>query len=203
MSVLRLYKDQNLGQMVSAEGDFSNPDEEMSLDGGAGQTADRELWLAVEQTALGADIADTETTQVSLVAPRFADTAYPVVIIGSEKMLITAGHGSDSLTVLRGHNGTPKAPHSAGDPVRLAYDASGIGIECRDTLGSDESGWVGYCLDSGGGPDGVWGAPLGLGALNFNQSLKIWRRVSVPTGTPAAIKQDLVHRVTATVVETA
>ena len=41
MGVLRLYKDQNFQQMVSVEGDFSNPDEESSLDGGAGQTADR------------------------------------------------------------------------------------------------------------------------------------------------------------------
>ena len=157
----------------------------------------------MEQTILGADITDIETTQVSLAAPRFAGLIYPVILVGTEKMLITAGHGSGLLTVLRGHNGSPKAVHSAGDPVRLAYDASGIEIDCQDNLGSDESAWVSYCLDSGGGPNGSWEAPLDLGALNHNQSLKLWRRVIVPSGTPAAIKQDLVHRITATVVETA
>ncbi|MCE5269774.1 hypothetical protein LLH00_00640 [bacterium] len=202
MSVLRLYKDALLEQMISLEGNFSNPDEEDSLDGGAGQVAEAPLWLAVEQTTLAAAVEDAETTQLSLAAPRFAGTAYNALLVGSEKMLISAGHGSTALTVVRGHNGTTAAAHASGAPVRLAYDCSQISLSCLDTQGPDESGWVRYCRDSGGAPDGAWSAPLGPLSLVCGQKLKLWRRVSVPAGTAAAIKQDLVHRISATLSET-
>ncbi len=202
MSVLRLYKDALLEQMISLEGDYSNPDEEDSLDGSAGQVAEAPLWLAVEQTTLAAAVEDAETTQISLAAPRFAGTAYSVLLVDDEKMLISAGHGSTVLTVVRGHNGTTAAAHSAGAAVRLAYDCSQISLSCADTQGTDESGWIGYCRDSGGAPDGAWSAPLGPLSLGCGQSVKLWRRVSVPAGTAAALKQDLVHRISATLSET-
>jgi len=203
MSVLRLYKDELLEQMISLENDFSNPDEEDSLDGTAGQTVFRPLWLAVEQTTLAAPVADGQTTQISLAAPHFPGTAYSVIIVDEEKMLICGGHGTANLTVVRGHNGTPAVAHSSGARVRLAYDCSQVTVGCADTLGADESGWVSYCRDSSGAPDGAWEAPIGPLGLNYGQSLKIWRRVSVPSGTAAAIKQDLVHRISAMIVETA
>jgi hypothetical protein len=202
MSVLRLYKDEALTEMVSLDGDYTSPDEETSLDGTNGDSAEKALWAAVEQTTLAAEIPDADSTAVSLAAARFADPGYDVILVGEEKMLIAGGHGGTSLTVVRGHNGTPRSAHAAGSPVRLAYDCTSVSIDCVDTLGTDESGWVSYCLDSGGAPDGNWQAPLALGGLNFDRSLKLWRRVVVPSATPAAYKQDLVHRLAATVNET-
>ena len=201
MSVLRLYEDSDLTQIVSRDGDFTNPDEETSLDGTNGDTAQKALWVALEQTTLAADLDDT-TQSVTLAAARFADTDYPVIIVGGEKMLITAGHGTSSLTVNRGHNGTTAASHTTGDPVYAAYDCSSITLDCEDNQGADESGWVTYCDDSGGSPDGVWEAPHSLSNLNYDQNAALWRRVVVPVGTPAAYKQDLVHRLAATLNET-
>lgn len=201
MSVIRLYEDSDLTLIVSRDGDFSNPDEETSLDGTNGDTAQKALWVAAEQTALADDI-DDQTQTIPLAAPRFADTDYPVIIVGAEKMLVTAGHGTATLIVTRGYNGTAPAGHSTADPVYSAYDCSSVSIDCLDNQGTDESGWVTYCADSGGSPDGVWEAPHALPNLNFDQSAAIWRRVIVPAGTPAAYKQDLVHRLAATVNET-
>jgi hypothetical protein len=200
LSVLRLYKDSALTSMVSTEGEFSNPDEEASLDGTNGETAISPLWVAVEQSALAADLDDSEQT-IQLTGARFANTGYPVIVIGAEKMLITSGFGTTSLTVNRGHNGTTPAAHASGDSVLAAYDCSSVSISCQDNGGTDESGWVDYCDDDGGSPNGVWEAPHSLGNLNCGQSAAIHRRVVVPAGTPAAYKQDLVHRLTATINE--
>ena len=201
MSVLRLYKDNTLTSMVSIAGEFSNPDEETSLDGTNGETAVAALWVAVEQSTLAADI-DGTTQSVTLAADRFADTDYPVLVVGSEKMLITSGFGTSTLTVNRGYNNTTAASHTTGDPVRAAYDSSSITIDCEDNQGADESGWVTYCDDDGGGsPDGVWEAPHSLANLTVTQSAAIHRRVVVPASTPAAFKQDLVHRLAATINE--
>jgi hypothetical protein len=187
--------------MVSIEGQFTNPDEEASLDGTNGETAVAALWVAVEQTTLAADLDDSEQT-VTLSVARFANSDYPVIVVGTEKMLITSGFGTTSLTVNRGHNGTSAVAHTSGDGVLAAYDCSSISISCQDTEGTDESGWVTYCDDDGGGiPDGIWEAPHSLGSLNSDQSAAIHRRVIVPAGTPAAYKQDLVHRLSATINE--
>jgi len=201
MSVLRLYEDSGLSQIVSKDGDFTNPDDESSLDGTGGETATKALWVALEQTTLNGGI-DNQQTTVTLDAARFSDTDYSVIIVDSEKMLITSGHGTTSLTVTRGHNNTTPASHSDAAAVRLAYDCTSISIDCEDTQGTDESSWVTYCNDSGGSPDGNWEAPHSLGNLNYNQNAKIWRRVVVPASTPAAYKQDLVHRLSATINET-
>jgi hypothetical protein len=201
MSVLRLYEDSNLTQLVSKDGDFTNPDDESSLDGTNGETATKELWAALEQTTLDGGVDDEQTT-ITLDQARFSDADYSVIIVDSEKMLITAGHGTTSLTVTRGYNNTTAASHSDGTAVRLAYDCTSISIDCEDAQGSDESSWVTYCDDSGGNPDGNWEAPHSISNLNYNQNAKIWRRVVVPASTPAAYKQDLVHRLTTTVNET-
>jgi len=201
MSVLRLYEDSDLTLLVSKDGDFTNPDDEDSLDGTNGDTAQKALWAAVEQTTLSSDIDDSTQT-IPLAAARFADTDYSVIIVGGEKMLITSGHGTNSLTVTRGYNGTTPASHSSGDPVRLAYDCSLISIDCVDNEGTDESDWVTYCDDDGGSPEGTWEAPHSMANLNYDQSQKIWRRVVVPASTPAAYKRDIVHRLSATINET-
>ncbi len=201
MSVLRLYKNGTLESMVSVEGEFSNPDEETGLDGTNGETATGALWVALEQTTLAADI-DNAVQSITLAAPRFADTDYPVIVVGSEKMLITAGFGTASLTVSRGHNNTSPAAHTSGDAVRAAYDCSVVTIDCQDNDGSDESGWVTYCDDNGSGsPTGIWEAPHSLGSILVSASVAIHRRVVVPAGTSAAYKLDLVHRLAATINE--
>ncbi|HUU29388.1 MAG TPA: hypothetical protein VM123_16415 [archaeon] len=202
MSVLRLYEDSELTQIVSKDGDFTNPDDESSIDGTNGETKQKALWVAVEQTTLGAAITDTETQTVTLSAARFADTDYSVIIVDSEKMLITSGHGTTTLTVTRGYNGTTPATHSNGTAVYLAYDCTSITIDCADNTGTDESGWVTYCDDSEGSPDGSWEAPHSISNLNYNQNAAIWRKVVVPASTPASYKQDLIHRIAATVNET-
>ena len=203
MSVLRLYEDENLSLIVSTDGDFTNPDEETTLDGTHGDSAQKALWVAVEQTVLSSGIDGTQTT-ITLAEPRFADPDYPVIIVDSEKMLITAGHGTATLTVTRGYNNTSAASHSAGAVVRLAYDCSSNSIVCTDNQGTDESSWITYCDDDGqGNPDGNWESPHLIPNLNHNQSVKIWRRLVVPAGTAAGYKQDLVHRLACTVNETA
>ena len=201
MSVLRLYEDSGLSQIVSKDGDFTNPDDENSLDGTGGETVTKALWVALEQTTLDGGI-DNQQTAITLDAARFSDTDYSVIIVDSEKMLITSGHGTTSLTVTRGHNNTTPASHSDSAAVRLAYDCTSISLDCEDTQGTDESSWVTYCDDSGGSPDGNWEAPHSVSNLNYNQNAKIWRRVVVPASTPAAYKQDLVHRLSTTINET-
>lgn len=201
MSVFRLYEDAALTQMVTKDGDFGNPDDEGSkINGTTGETRQKALYAAAEQTTLSDDIDDSVQT-IPLAAARFADTNYSVIIIGSEKMLITAGRGTDSLTVTRGYKGTTPASHSSADPVYAAYDFTACSIDCADNEGTDESDWVTYCDDDGGSPDGSWEAPHSLSSLNYNQNQKIWRRVVVPPSTPAAYKRDLVHNLKATIDE--
>ncbi len=203
MSVLRLYEDEALTLMLSLEGDWSRPDEEASVDGTLGETRLKPLWAAVEQSVLAAEVSDPQAPVIQLAAPRFADPSYSVLLIGAEKLLVTGGHGSATLTVVRGHNGTTAAAHPAGTPVRLAYDCTAVSLDCADTQGPDESGWIGYCDDLAGSPSGVWEAPHALPNLPGAGRAALWRRLVVPTGTPAGYKQDLVHRLACTVNETA
>ncbi len=202
MSVLKLYTDSALTDMISDSGAFTNPDEETALDGTAGDTEDAALFLAVEQTTLGAAITTTNGTSVTLAAARFADTDYSVIIIDNEKMLITAGHGTTGLTVTRGYDGTTPATHLINAPVRLCYDCTSITIDCYDLVGSDESGWVTYCDDDGlGAADGSWEAPHDVADLDYDEKADIWRRVIVPASTAAQYKSDLAHRIAATINE--
>lgn len=202
MSVLRLYDQVGLTTMISIDGGFENPDEETAIDGTAGATKQLELWVAVEQTTLAAAITTTSETIITLTAARFADTDYSTIIIDSEKMLITAGHGTTSLTVVRGHNGTTAATHSSAAAVRAAYDCTNISIDCVDETGTDESGWMTYCNDNTGTPTGSWEAPHTISNIAYNASVAIWRRLIVPALTAAEYKHDLIHRITCDIAET-
>lgn len=189
--------------LVTVDGDFTNPDDEASLDGTSGETSVKALWIAVEQTTIAEDLDDSET-EITITSARFADTDYSVVIVNSEKMLITAGHGTTTLTVTRGYNSTTAATHTNGDEIQLAYTCTGITIDCSDTTGTDESGWMTYCDDDGGGsPDGSYSAPHtpGAGSVAHTTSLAIHRKLIVPASTAASLKRDLVHRLAATVNE--
>jgi len=190
---LRLYEDAALTQIVSVNASFNNPDDESNLSGTNGQVAEAPLWVAPEQTKLDGGIDDTQTA-ITLVAARFADTDYSVIIFPTgEKALITGGHGTKNLTVIRGWDGTTPAAHSDGDAVIAAYNFSDITIDCIDNQGTDESDLMLYCDDDGGSPDESWEAPHSIGSLNYNESKKIWRQLTVEAGTATENKHDLQH----------
>jgi len=203
---LRIYEadpSSDATTLVTVDGDFTNPDDEASLDGTAGETSVKALWIASEQTTVAEALDDSET-EITITSARFSDTDYSVVIVDNEKMLITAGHGTTTLTVTRAYNGTTKATHLIDAPMYLAYTCTGITIDCSDTTGSDESGWMTYCDDNGSGsPDGSYAAPHtpGAGNVAHNASLAIHRKLIVPASTAASLKRDLVHRLAATVNE--
>ena len=197
MSGQCLYEDENLENIVTIEDDFTNEDEEDDVDGDAGDEKIKPLWAAIEQTTL-ADNIDDEVQTIPLAAARFADPALFVIIIGDEKLQITAGGGTASLTVNRGYHGTDPASHTQGDPVRLCYNAANVQVSCRDNEGSDESGMVDYCLDDGlGDPDGDYSAILELGSIAYDEKVALHRRLTVEAETDPISKQDLIHDVEA------
>lgn len=188
--------------MVTLENSFTNPDDESDLDGDAGETSTKSLWIAMEQTTLDGGINSSVTT-ITLAEARFSDTALPVIVIGTEKMLITAGFGTTSLTVVRDWDGTTAASHLDGDQVISAYDAqSDASITAEDNYDTDETAWQDYCGDSGGSPDGSYADPYALGAIAYDASLRIHRRLVVPASTDPQSKSDLLHTISATLSET-
>ena len=191
MSVLRLYEDSNLTQIVSKRDDFDNPDDESSLDGTNGEVKVKELWVAIEQTTLDGGIDDQQTT-ITLAAPRFANESYSVIRIDDEFIKITAGFDTITLTVIRGYKGSTPASHSGAAAVRLAYNCTNISIEEIDTEteSGDESAWVGF-RDYG---SGSYESPHNLGDLDYNEKKRIQRQLTVPATTAAQDKRDLVHR---------
>ena len=137
-----------------------------------------------------------------MAAARFADTNYSVIIIGTEKMLITAGHGTTTLTVTRGYDGTTAAAHDDEAAVIACYDFTSISIDCYDNTGTDESAMVTYCDDDGGGnPDEDWEAPHAISNVAHDGSEAIHRQVVVDALSTAEYKRDLIHRLTATFEE--
>lgn len=206
MSVLRIYKtSSNLATQVTKDGDYTTPDSETSLDGTAGETVYEALWIALDQTTLAAAITSTTATTITLTAARFPDTNYSVIRIGTEKMLITAGHGTTSLTVTRGYNSTTAATHANAAAVYASYDCTSVTIDCVDNTGTDQSSWMTFCDDDGAGsPDGSYSAPHTPddGEILYNESKAIWRKLVVPASTAATYKRDLILRISATINET-
>lgn len=198
---LRLYEDAALTLQVTVDGDFTNPDDEADLAGTAGETSNGALWIAPDQTKLDGGINDSETS-ITVAAARFADTNYSVIIIGTEKMLITASHGTTTLTVTRGYDDTTAAAHADEAAVIACYDFTAISIDCHDNSGTDESDMVTYCDDDGGGnPDGSWEAPHTVSNIAHDGSEAIHRRIIVAAESTAEYKKDLIHRLTATFEE--
>jgi hypothetical protein len=193
-----IYEDSDLTQLISAEGSLSNPDEETDLNGDDGETAVKALWAACIQTELAAPIDDSTQT-VTVDASVFKYTDEPVLKCGSELMYITAGFGTTTLTVERGWNNTTPASHSENDRIYMAYNAEGVYVACEDNeqvISGDESSWVTYCLDDGGGsPDGSYSAVLSLGNIDYDDAgVAFHRKVVVPASTDAQSKQDLIHQ---------
>ncbi|MHB9038472.1 MAG: hypothetical protein ACYC64_17610, partial [Armatimonadota bacterium] len=93
---LHLYIDAELTQQIS-EGDMTSPDSD-TLDGSNGESKDRQLFVANEQTTLSAAL-DAVQSAIALAAPRFADG--DVIIIDSEEMRVVSGGGTTAITVQR------------------------------------------------------------------------------------------------------
>ncbi len=190
---IHLFEDSALTQQIS-EGDLTNPDND-SYNGTDGESKDKELFLANEQTTLASALA-SGATSVSLTAPRFANDE--VIIIGDEQMKITSGGGTTTLTVTRPHAGTTAVAHSSGDTVYSGYDYTDLAIEPVDSTGGDESGWYTLSLTEGGLDSATAGASLTVADKDHDDTVSIWRRCTVPASTPVQNKTDLKLKITGT-----
>jgi len=81
--------------------------------------------LTGQKTTLAAAIADTSTTEITVVSgdgtdkfPPDVDSYNVVIRVDQEYMLVTA-ESSDALTVTRGYGSTTKATHSSGATVHI------------------------------------------------------------------------------------
>lgn len=190
---IHLFKDAELTQQVS-EGSMTSPDSD-TYNGTDGESKDRELFLANEQTALASAVNDATTT-LQLAEARFTDGE--TIIIGSEQMLVVSGGGTTQLTVERGYAGTTSGNHSSGTKVYSAYNYTGLLIQPIDDTGPSEATWVRLAADQAGLDSAVEGESLNLGDKAHNVTLSFWRRVTVPAGTPVQNKVDIKLRVTGT-----
>lgn len=190
---IHLFKDSELTQQIS-EGDLSNPDSDV-FNGTDGESKDRQLYLANEQTTLASAVDDVTTT-IPLAEARFTDGA--IIIIGSEQMLIVSGGGTAELTVERGYAGTTAGNHSSGTKVYSGYNYSDLTVLPVDEVGSSEASWVKLASDQAGLESAVEGESLALGSKAHNTTLSFWRRITVPAATPVQNKTDIKLRLTGT-----
>ncbi len=190
---IHLFKDAELTQPVS-EGTLVSPDSD-TYNGTDGESKDRQLYLANEQSTLAADIT-TNQTGITLASARFANG--DTLIIGTEQMIITAGGGTTSLTVQRGQNGTAKVAHTTGVAVYSALSYTTLKVRPVDSSGTDESGWCRLALTQAGLDTATPGAELTLGDKAHDVTLSFWRRFTVPAGTPVQNKTDLKLRIMGT-----
>ena len=191
---IHLYEDIILTQRIS-EGDLTNPDDD-TYNGTDGETKDKELFVANEQTILAAAMA-SGATSLQLSAPLFTDGE--IIIVDDEQMRILSGGGTTVLAVERGYGGTTPAAHDAGAAVYSGYDYTGLVIEPVDIIaGGNESVWYALALTQAGLGTAVGGAPLNLGDKAHDMTISFWRRCTVPSGTPVQNKTDLKLRLTGT-----
>lgn len=190
---IHLFKDAELTQQIS-EGTLQSPDSDV-FNGTDGESKDKQLYLANEQTTLASAI-DGMTSTIPLAEARFADGQ--VIIIGAEQMHIVSGGGTTELTVERGYAGTAAGNHSSGTKVYSGYNYSDLTILPVDEVGSSEASWVKLATNQAGLESAVAGAPLALGNKVHNSTLSLWRRIIVPAGTPVQNKTDIKLRLTGT-----
>ena len=190
---IHLFKDAELTQQIS-EGTLESPDSDV-FNGTDGESKDRQLYLANEQTALASDI-DGAVTTITLAVAGFADGE--VIIIDTEQMHITSGGGTTELIVERGYAGTSRDNHSSGTKVYSGYNYSDLAVLPVDEVGSSEAAWVKLAANQAGLESAVAGASLALGNKVHNSILAFWRRVTVPAGTPVQNKTDIKLRLTGT-----
>ena len=190
---IHIYEDNALTLPLS-EGDLANPDDD-TYNGTDGETKDKELFVANEQTTLAAALASGETS-LELSEPRFSDGG--IIVVDTEQMRILSGGGTTVLAVERGYGGTAPASHDADTVIFSGYDYTGLVVEPVDIADGDESDWYALALTQAGLDTAVEGAPLNLGDKAHDVTLSFWRRCTVPPGTPVQNKTDLKLRLTGT-----
>lgn len=190
---IHLYTDTDLTDQIS-EGTMANPDSDI-YNGSDGESKDRELFLANEQTTLAAAMNSSQTS-VQLSYPRFVNDE--AIIIGSEQMRILSGGGTTNLTVERGYGGTTPTGHSSGTKVYSGYDYTGLTVQVLDTAGDDESSWCKLAASQAELDSATPGAQLILGDKPHANKLSFWRRMSVPAGTRVQNKTDVKLRMLGT-----
>lgn len=190
--MLHIYKDTELTQQIS-EGDMANPDLD-TFNGPAGETKDRMLFLANEQTLLERQI-DSNETKLPLRDARFQDGDY--LIINSELMRVTAGGGTREVQVQRGL-AVPSTPHLQGTVVYTACNYQDLVLQPIDVSGTDETAWCILAKTREELETSIPGSSLSFDSKVYNETLKFWRRITVPQGTPMQNKVDLKIRITGT-----
>jgi hypothetical protein len=190
---IHIYKDAELTEQIS-EGNMTNPDMD-TFDGSSGESKDRKLFIANEQTSLATAI-DAVQSQITLFSPRFGDG--DVIVIGSEQIRIVSGGRTTTPTVQRAIYGTESAAHAQGTKVYSACNYTGLIVESVDTSGTDESSWCALATTQEDLDTAVPGQALVLGDKSFNSTISFWRRIAVPAGTTVQNKTDLRLRLTGT-----
>lgn len=201
---LRGFEEEALTNIITLEGDFSNSDDH-EADGDSGQTLTRLLYIAMFQRLLSGGV-DASQTDIELDAVWCSDDGKNIAICESEKMLVTAGFGTTSITVVRGYHSTTKASHADTTAFRRCYKAlaNEASVKGEDNYSSDESDWITYCLAPGGTPDESYHAELTLkagGDIVPGEVIIIQEKIVVPADWDPEDKQDLLHRISGTLKE--
>ncbi len=169
---------------------FANPLRQSNVNGNTGEVKTGEFYLAMAQAALAAAINDSVTT-LTFKSPLLITASYPVIIRGTEKMLVTAGFGTDEVTVVRGYNGTTAAAHDEDDIAYAAYKAINVSVTAVDLdLTTDESGWLKVRHHG----TGSYESPHAVEDIDYDDVIHLDYQVTVPEW-PAALKRDLTPRV--------
>lgn len=199
---LRLYRDALLAEPISRDGAQTQPDLEASLNGTAGQAAEANLYLAPERAKLSVAVGTLDGTTFTIDRAAFGDSNYAHGIIDSEEVLITAGHGTNTLTVSRAYNGSTPALHSQNAVLYLIYNYSDIKISADDVEGTDESGYLEYSLDAGvtwySALDGAGGNAQPVDMNYADTAVTVRRKCTIPAGHAVLRRIDLRHVVTFT-----
>jgi len=120
--------------VATYSGERPDPIYDMIWDPGVTAKAARHEWgdkfLKAATNTLGANIDNATTTvtfptgQGALTDTKNSNTTagfYCIIQIDYEEMLVTAGQGTDSLTVTRGYNSTTAAAHIAGATIKVVH----------------------------------------------------------------------------------
>jgi hypothetical protein len=113
-------------------------------------------------------------------------------------MRIESGGGTVTLTVKRGQVDTVASAHELNAAVYSGYEYAGLVVDPVDDVGSDESVWYKLALNQENLDSAQQGAPLNLGAKQFDEKISFWRRCTVLPGTPVQNKTDIRLRLTGT-----
>lgn len=194
--MLRIWKTGDFGvdDLVSKDSTFENPLSQTNINGDTGEVRNGDFYLALEQAKLAEAVTTTGQTTFKLDRPMFFTTAakYPVIILGSEKCLITDGFGTDTLTVQRAWNGTIPSTYAIGEVVRSAYKATEIQISAYDSsTPPDESSWLKFRDYE----SGSYESPHSVPDIDYDESSHQQYQVVVPAW-PASYKNDLKPRLT-------